>query len=152
MLKAEPGQPEIARELHSRTPEHGSANSCLFPRAACISVAALSSSCVAAFSRSLFYRELRKGIQDRFVDPRRFDVAAELAQWVETLHGARARIGNEIVEPVLASDNDKTRDAAGQSHSYDHGISAGEIRSDYQRNSLEWSDYHQVDVGWLSPR
>jgi len=66
----------------------------------------------------------------RLVKSQRLDIAAEFAQRVEAFRRAGAGIGNEIVESIFASDHDKMRDAAGQSHSHDDGISAGKIRID----------------------
>jgi hypothetical protein len=41
-----------------------------------------------------------------------FDVAPELAQWVKTFARARAGIAHEIIESLLAGDDDEMRDAA----------------------------------------
>ena len=63
--------------------------------------------------------------RDRLVKSQGLNVAAELAQRVETFRRAGAGIGNEVVEPILAGNDDKMRDAAGQSDSHDDRISAG---------------------------
>ncbi|SRR6266496_5757095 len=57
---------------------------------------------------------LRIRIRDRLVKSQPFDIAAELAQRVEAFRRAAAGIAYQVVEPVLAGDDDKMRDAAWQ--------------------------------------
>src|SRR6266487_6467866 len=47
---------------------------------------------------------------DRLVKSQPLDIAAKLAQRVEAFRRAAAGIAHEIIEPVLARDNDKMRD------------------------------------------
>src|SRR6266516_828293 len=73
-------------------------------------------------------REPRVYIRDRLVKSQRLDVAAELAQRIEAFRRTAAGILYEIVKPVFAGNDDKMRDAAGQPHPHDHGISVREVR------------------------
>src|SRR5216110_222312 len=69
-------------------------------------------------------------IPDQLIKSERLDVAAKLAQRVETLCGPGAGIAHKIVESVFAGDDNKMGDAASQAHAHDHGVSMGEVRID----------------------
>ena len=69
-------------------------------------------------------------VRNRFVKSQALDVAAELAQRIEPFRRATAGILHQIIEPILAGDHNKMRDAARQPYPHDDGISAGEIRID----------------------
>ena len=56
-------------------------------------------------------QKLEIPIRDRLVKSQRLDVAAKLAERVETFRRAVAGITHEIVEPVFAGDDDKMCDA-----------------------------------------
>ena len=75
-------------------------------------------------------QKLEIPIRDRLVKSQRLDVAAKLAERVETFRRAVAGITHEIVEPVFAGDDDKMCDATWQPHPHDDGVSTGEVRID----------------------
>src|SRR5438045_2837244 len=79
---------------------------------------------------SALHCDARICIRDGLVKSQRLDVAAEFAQRVKPLRRAGARIAHEIIETVFSGDDDKMRDAAGQAHADDHGITARDVRID----------------------
>src|SRR5215831_16866603 len=81
-------------------------------------------------SWSAAHCDFRIRIGDRLVKSQRLDIAAELAQRVETFRRTGAGIAHQIIEAVLSRDDDKMRDAAGQTYAYDYGISVRDVRID----------------------
>src|SRR5947207_15743929 len=74
-----------------------------------------------------FARELRVRICDRLIKSQRLDIAAKLAQRVKAFSSTTAGITHEIIEAILARDDNKVRDAVSQADPHNNRISASEV-------------------------
>src|SRR5207253_1056251 len=82
-------------------------------------------SAVSPLGRQLWYR-----LHQRLVKSERFDIAVKLTEGVKTFGRAGTGIAHQVVESVLAGDDNEVGDASAQPHSDDYRIATGEIAID----------------------